>query len=285
MTTPTESGVYSIGRSEYDALPDRVNFSTLKKMDENPATYLHALLNKDDDTDARLEGRAVHTRVYEPELFKSTYVVWEGRRSGPDWKAFLAKHVAEGHEVLTENMHADVIAVADAIRANAMAAPFLAGGAREQTVLWTLRRPTLAAVDGYEVKMKGRLDFVRPDSIVDLKTCRTAKPRLFGKQANDLHYLAQAALYVDGLAAATNTPPRPYWIIAAEKKAPHVVQVYRVTEKQLHLGRARYWKWLDELNVCRRNGVYPGYATAPMELTLPAYAMPDDEENFEQEAA
>lgn len=284
MSLPKEPGVYAMSRTEYDALPDRVNFSTLKLMDENPAAYLYALLNSGEDSDARLEGRAVHTRVYEPELFKSTYVVWEDRRAGKDWEAFKKKQAAEGKEILTIASHAAVIERADAIRSSAMAAPFLTGGKREQTMLWTLKRPRLGAVEGYEFAMKGRPDFIRDDGIVDLKTCRSAKPRLFGKQANDLLYFVQAALYVDGLALATGTPPRPYWIIAAEKKAPYVVQVYRVTDQQLEMGRARYWKWLDELNACRKSGNYPGYALAPMELTLPAYAMPE-EETYEQEAA
>lgn len=282
-----KTGIFAMSRSEYDALPDRVNFSTLKLMDQNPAAYLYALLNHgDEDSDARQQGRAVHTRVYEPELFKSTYVVYEDRRDprSKEWVAFQKTHHAEGHEILTIAMHANVIAIADAVRSSAMAAPFLTGGKREQTMLWSLKRPRLGAVEGYEIPMKGRPDFVRADSIVDLKTCRTARPFEFGRSAHDLLYFVQAALYVDGLAIATNTPPRPYWLIAVESKPPFVVQVYRVTDEQLALGRARYWQWLDTLNVCRQTGEYPGYALGPMDLSLPPWATPK-EDIYEEEAA
>lgn len=280
-----KTGVFAMGRSEYDALPDRVNFSTLKLMDQNPAAYLYALLNRSTgDSDARQQGRAVHTRVYEPELFKSTYVVYEDRRDprSKEWVAFQKTHHAESHEILTINMHANVIAIADAVRSSAMAAPFLTGGKREQTMLWTLKRPRLGAVEGYEMAMKGRPDFVRADSIVDLKTCRSAKPRDFGRAAHELLYYVQAALYVDGLALATNTPRRPYWIIATETKAPFVTQVYRVTEMQLALGRAKYWEMLDRLHECRESGNWPGYATGPMDLETPDWALPEE---FEEEAA
>lgn len=280
-----KTGIFAMGRTEYDALPDRVNFSTLKLMDQNPAAYLYALLNRSTgDSDAMQQGRAVHTRVYEPELFKSTYVVWEDRRAGKAWEAFEKAQHAEGHEVLTINMHANVIDIADAVRSSAMAAPFLTGGKREQTMLWTLKRPRLGAVEGYEMAMKGRPDFVRADGIVDLKTCRSARPFEFGRSAHDLLYFVQAALYVDGLAISTNTAPRPYWLIAAESKPPHVVQVYRVTDEQLALGRARYWQWLDTLNACRLSGDYPGYALAPMDLSLPPWATPA-EDTYEEEAA
>lgn len=279
-----KTGIFAMGRSEYDALPDRVNFSTLKLMDQSPAAYLYALLNHraGGDSDAMQQGRAVHTRVYEPELFKSTCVVYEDRRAGKDWEAFEKKQHAEGHEVLTIATHANVVAIADAVRSSAMAAPFLTGGKREQTMLWNLRRPKLGAVEGYEMAMKGRPDFVRADSIVDLKTTRSAKPRDFGRSAHELLYYVQAALYVDGLAIATNTPRRPYWIIAVETKAPYVVQVYHVTDMQLALGRAKYWEMLDRLCVCRETGHWPGYATAPMDLETPAWAIPEE---FQEEAA
>jgi hypothetical protein len=295
MTAPgiiPDLGAIDLPRAEYDALPDRVNFSTLKELAKSPQAYLYKLLNiEEGDTDSMLRGRAVHMRVFEPELFRSTYVVWSERRAGKFWEAFEKKARLEGHEVLTAKMHEHVIQLADAIRANAMAAPYLANGKREQTVLWELVRPAMGALPGYRVRCKGRMDFIQAERIVDLKTCRSAEPRKFGFQADALHYHAQAAWYVDGLAAATGTKPRRYSIVAAEEKAPFVTQVFHLTEQQLDAGRQRYWAWLDRRHMCLRENKWTGYADEPLELQLPDFALDPGSDTFgllfpdEQEAA
>ena len=280
----TTNGVHAFTREQYDALPDRTNFSVLKHMARSPKAYLWALLNPSSgDSDVMLRGRAVHTRVYEPELFRSAYAVWEDRRAGKFWEAFEAKAHAAGQEVLTAKLHQEVIELAEAIRRDPMAAPYLTGGKREQSLLFDQVRPQMGGLEGYTRPCKARLDYVRPDCIVDLKTTRNAEPRAFGAQANALLYYAQAAFYVDGLALATGTPRRPYVIIAVEAAPPYVVQVYRVPEHLIEMGRAKYWELLDRLDLCRREDSWPGYAAAPLDLELPPWVMGTDD--IEEEAA
>lgn len=278
-------GVHDLSREEYDALPERVNFSTLKWMERSPAHYLHQLTVRDDkDTDARQRGRAVSMAVYEPERFRAECVVYEGGpRKGKDWNVFLDNH--PDAEILTPAMHAAAVAIAQAARSCGMARPFLSGGRGEQTLLWTHVVPDMGSVPGYSVRCKGRLDFIaNVGAIVDLKNSKDASPLGFGRQVVNYFSDVQAAFYADGFKAATGRE-LPYVIIAVEPVAPYVTQVYQVPAAVLQRGREKYMGWLDRLNVCRRDSDWPGYASAPMELEIPRWAMPNNEDELQEEAA
>lgn len=266
-----ETGMLSLPRSEYDALPDRVNFSTLKWMSKSPEHYLWHLLNRSEDTDAMLRGRAVHMNVFEPERFRSTFVVWEDRRAGKAWEQFEKKHAADGREVLTEGMHSLAVDIAGKARTNPMLSKYLTGGKGEQTVLWTHEVPAMGALPAYSVRCKGRLDFISNlGPIVDLKTTEDASPEGFYWSARKYKYFAQGAWYRRGLQLALGEAlPRPYIIAAVESKPPYVCQVYRLTDDELEFGREQYRGWLDRLNLCRSESRYPSYSDGELELTAP----------------
>lgn len=257
-------------RSEYDGLPDRVNFSTLKHMAKSPEHYLHALLKKDEDTDAKLRGRAVHMNIFEPERFRSTFVVWEDRRAGKDWDAFEKKQRAEGKEILTIKMHALAVEIATKARTHPKLSKYLTGGKGEQTITWTNRVPAADGVPAYSVDCKGRLDFVSNlGPVVDLKTTDDASPEGFYWSSRRYLYQAQAAWYVDGLQTALGESlPRPYLIAAIEAKPPYVCQMYRLAPESLTQGRLQYLAWLDKLAYCRREGRYDGYSADELELPI-----------------
>lgn len=268
-----ETGMLFMSRGEYDGLPDRVNFSTLKWMGRSPEHYLHALLNRTEDTDAMLRGRAVHMNVFEPERFRSSFVVWEDRRAGKEWDAFEKRSRADGKEILTEKMHELAVAIAGKVRVHPQLSKYLTGGKGEQTLLWTHEFPAMGALPGYTTRCKGRLDFISNlGPIVDLKTTDDASPENFYWSAKRYKYFAQGAWYRDGLRRALGEQlPRPYIIAAIEAKPPHVCQVYRISEEDLAAGRDQYRAWLDRLDLCRRESRYAGYADDELELTAPEY--------------
>lgn len=275
-------GLHDLTREEYDRI-DRVNFSTLKWMERSPAHYRHHLTARDGDTDAKQRGRAVALATFEPERFRSTCVVWEGgARKGKAWEAFVLRN--PDAEILTEGMHAAAVAIAGAARSCAMAVPYLSGGKGEQTLLWTHVQPPIAALPGYSIRCKGRLDFVTPTAIVDLKNTKDGSPLGFGRQVVNFASEVQAAFYRDGFLAATGRELR-YVIVAVEPVAPFVTQVYEVEGPVLARGREKYRGWLDRLNLCRQTSEWPGYATAPMALELPRWAMPENEDEMIEEVA
>lgn len=267
-------------REEYDAI-DAVNWSTLKHLGKSPAHYLHAITTPGEDTDARQRGRVTHLAVFEPERFRRDVVVYPDRRAGKEWQAFALKN--EGKEIITPRMFEAATAIANAARNHPLAAKYLAGGASERTVRWTYRSPEIAHLEVFELACKGRLDFVaEAGAIVDLKSTRDGSPTGFAREVLRYEYHAQAAFYVDGYEAETGVR-LPFLFVAVEATAPFVTQVYRLPEDVLELGRERYRQLLAHLNVCRRERRWPGYAETEMELVLPPWAMPDGEEEFDEE--
>lgn len=288
---PTENGIYTgVAREDYEKLDYRVNWSTLKVMKKSPAHYRANLMKREKkDTDALKLGRAVHLAVLEPERFRTSYAVWDGeRRAGKEWEAFKKKWA--DCEILREEDYQEAKAIAEAARNDRHAAAYLRDGAAEVTLLWTHSQPA-NGVPGFDMPCKGRMDFgAKAGVIVDLKTCRDGSPDGFSRAAWDLDYLAQAAFYVDGHAAASGTGEvLPYVIVAVEKEEPYVVQVYTVPEHLLDMGRELYRSHLARLSECRRESRWPGYSDGPMELPLPRWMRSDDASGlglvFEEDAA
>lgn len=260
----------NLHRREYERI-ERVNFSTLKWMARSPAHYRSVLTTPAKDTDAKKLGRVAHLAAFEPERFNSAIAVWDGgTRRGKDWDKFCSQH--EGKELLTLNEYDKCRAIQRAVRANVDAMGYVTGGHGEVAVLWT--QVIGDGANRYSFDCKGRLDFDGAQAITDLKTTKDASPSGFARQVVGLGYDAQAAWYSDGYEIATGER-KPYVIVAVENYEPYVVQVYRLPESVLAVGRAKYRAWLERLAWCRENSQWPGYSdVGALDLALPAWAMP-----------
>jgi len=266
-----ETGVYlNVTREEYDRV-DRANFSTIKHMKKSPAHVRAVMMEKvKEDTDALRVGRAVGVATLEPERFFASYAVWDGgRRYGKEWDKFQEK--CAGLEILTEDQYQLVKALAEAARSNEYSAPYFRGGAAEVTLLWTHTEPA-NGVPGFSVDCKGRIDFAaEAGAIVDLKTAKDASPDGFSRAAWNYDYHVQAAMYVDGYAAAHGGELLPYVLVVVEKEEPFLVQVYRMPEHMLDIGRDTYRGYLKRFHQCRTENRWPGYADGPIDLELPRW--------------
>lgn len=266
----------TMNRTSYDAI-DRLNWSRLKVLNQSPAHYQYALTHPREDTDSMKRGRAVHAAVFEPMQFARRFVCWSGgRRAGGKWEAFKADHADK--EILTAEAWEECERIQEAVRGDPVAAPYLSGGKGEQTITWTLEIPALSDFPAQRWECKGRLDFVTPTAIVDLKTARDASQSGFGRDCLRYGYHAAAAWYADGFARATGKD-LPFVFVVVEAKAPHVVTVQRLPEKYLELGRQHVRGLLNRLDWCTRENSWPGYSDAEIEVTLPAWVLPEDDED------
>jgi exodeoxyribonuclease VIII len=271
MTLPTETGTYRMPFTEYERIA-RVNWSTLRHLKRSPRHYAAALQQpRTEDTDAMRLGRAIHAALLEPEVFAGQWTVWDGgRRYGAKWDKFSADAEAKGLQVLTEDQYQTCRAVTTATAANEHAARHLRHGATELAVLWTHEQPA-NGVPGFRIDCKARIDLAaQSGALVDLKTCRDASPDAFARACWNMDYLGQAAMYVDGYAAAKGEV-RPYIMVAVETSEPYVTQVYRVPERLLEMGRATYQGLLGRLHECREQNAWPGYADGELDLELPRW--------------
>ena len=252
---------------EYDAL-EGARHSRLRKFKLSPAHYRHSETVKEEDTDAKRIGRVTHTATLEPERFLKRVVIWDGgTRRGKEWEAFKRKHA--DREILKPDEAEECRNIAQAARLCPMVGPYLNGGKGEVTLRWTDQETGILC--------KARLDFLADvGAITDVKTTRDASPFGFGRSCANFDYHSQAAFYVDGYKACTGKE-LPFVVVAVEKEAPHVTQIYTLGGADLDAGRYAYGQWLAQLKQCRESGRWDGYADGPMALSLPQWVTGSDE--------
>ena len=253
------------------------HYSTLKELDDrSPRHFAYLEEHGREEASHFAIGSATHLAVLEPKKFPDKVEVWEkrnGKRTGRAWDAFEAAAKAKDRIILTEDEHEEVLALSRAVRASPQARKYLElGGEAEVAVEWT------DAETG--IKCKARLDWICGLGIVDLKTTRDASPEGFSKECARYGYHKQAGFYVDGYAQSHVGLELPFSIIAVEKVPPFVVQVYRIGGDVLELGRDIMRASLKRLAELRKIpvGEWPGYADGPLDLELPRWAMPYDDE-------
>lgn len=186
-----------------------------------------------------------------------------------DWRTAAARQArdeayAAGHIPMLAADADRALAVAEAIHDHPAASRILAAGKAEQSIYWTDEQAG--------VTCRARLDWLRPELIADVKTCRDAGEWAFGKAAHDFGYHISAAQYVAGVEAVTGER-LPFLLIAAEKEPPHRVAVYQLDGYALDLGEQRRREALDTYAEGESSGVWPsGLPDDVTLLPLPAYA-------------
>ncbi len=270
-----------------------VNWSSLKHMSISPRMYRYRLANPEPRKPAWVLGGAIHCMVLEPETFDDRYVqlnaetikaVAPGRNTKegkaliadrPEWspaamssdeyQAACVKAAYPGKEALTAAQHAAVLNAAAAVSDHRVACELLRGGLAEESISWTDA--------GTGLSCKGRLDYLRPDIVIDLKSSRDPSPEKFERDAVDYGYAAQVAFYQDGATAARRVSggERPY-VIAVRAKDDFDVAAFRLSAEALEIGRAIYRGLLGRLAECTAADYWPGVAPELRLLNLPPWA-------------
>lgn len=266
--------------AQYAAI-DAVNWSSLKELRRSPLHYQHRLIAPLEDSPALSLGRAVHCAVFEPDMLPLRYVVYaesksRGEGARKKWEAFQA--VNQDREILDIADWRKVCAIRDSVRANVIAAKYLADGKAEQAIQWVDKSTGL--------RCKARLDWIgsptrSPCTVVDLKTTRDLLPHKFASQAASLGYHGQLAFYLRGMRQLYRPPfDCEVRLIAVESEPPHDVVVYSPDEDWLEEGDALVSQLLEQVATRRKSGCWPGIALGQeLELSLPRWAMPSEDES------
>lgn len=221
--------------------PDQVypvSNSRLTAFRRSPLHLIHYLTKPQTSTPAMEFGKAFHMALLQPELFGTSYLISPDidRRSkaGKDaWAEFMA--VANGTPTVTIDEYNRIQDMVDAVMNNSSAADLISNlVAKEQDVRWH--------DDVYGIPMRGIIDGIGPEYLIDVKTCVDASPDKFQRDAINMAYHRQAALYVD-----SQSKPVPFYLIAIEKDEPYGVSVHEVSESLIMAGRVTYRHLLNEL--------------------------------------
>jgi len=237
-------------------MTDPIRFHLLRTLGRRSPEHARAVLDGTAEpiAGAAIErGSAVHALVLGGA--KVTFFPGAARR-GKEWEQFERDN--EGAIILPRGEYDKTQRMADAVRACREARPLL-DGTREQTVVWRESGQACRATP----------DAFQADNVTELKTCREADPRWFGREAIRRDYHAQLAWYTDGLLAAGLARPRSAHIVAVESSAPYPVVVFRLTDDAIEMGRRSCRLWFERLRVCQDTGEWPGYAQGVVDLDVP----------------
>ena len=270
---------YDIPYDEYDAWPfiRKSNLWVLYK--KTPAHYKYLVDHPEEfDKEHFAVGHATHTAILEPDKFDGLYVVHpktytNAKGEEKAWSAnanyckeWVGEQKAEGKIVLSPAMYEACMGMRDAAYNNSKVKELLELGRKEVSMVWADGKTGLI--------LKGRMDLWIPEAgvVVDIKTCRTADPVLFGRDAYGHGYHFQMALYKDGAFVASKAEVAYPILIAFEETQPYLSVAFEVEYDDYFLGQQQYEFALKKLLECMNNDNWPGYSDGLLPLTLPGYA-------------
>lgn len=251
---------------EYHRHPS-VSKSQLDQFAKSPAHYLASLTTPRKETPAMRIGSIFHGMVLEPERVKIAVAPACDKRTKDGkatWEAFCLENA--GAEIVTADEGEMLNGMAESIRKHPAASALLSGpGIAEGSCFWRDEQSGELC--------RCRPDFYRRDLgiIVDLKTTEDASPEGFAKSIAKYGYHRQNAMYVDGVAAATEDYVRGFVFVVVEKTAPYCTAVYSLDTQGVELGRDKYRRLLLDLADCKIAKKFPGYSDLIEMLSLPAW--------------
>lgn len=287
IAAPAPGAYPGMPESEYRAA-DAIANSDLKHMLRSPAHFYAARLDPDrepeEDTTAKIEGRALHCAILEPHTFgQRYYFVDEGmprdlrhlrnaKAPSPDtvaaikaWDDFEARNA--GKQLIPRASTIKVQKAAQRIRNHPELLAYLRTGAAEESIF------AIEPKTGLPVKIRTDwrcvIDGLR--IVIDLKSCEDARPEAFSRDAEKYSYFQGAGWYCDVHEWAGLGKVDLYLLVAFEKAGPGVM-IYEVQEDELEAGRRRYRPALDLYAHCKAVGEWPSYSTDITPLRRPAWA-------------
>lgn len=254
--------------------------SFLRKFRQSPLHARYAMLHPDEETTkAQAFGQALHVAVLEPERFAKAFDVlpdfgdMRSSKRRDERDAFLE---ANKETRFVERKELDqLLGMREAIRSHPTAKAILSSpGVSELSAVWTDKVTGLPC--------KGRQDYFgawdQYPTMADLKSTVDASRQAFAKSVDNYGYAEQAAFYLDGFNALQPFEgDRRYVLIAAEKKPPYAVAVYDVDTAAIAVGRRRVRGYLEQYARCLESGVWPAYGDGCELVSLPGYAMKEQE--------
>lgn len=190
----------------------------------------------------------------------------------------------EGKTILEDELFYQLINMRDAVYAHPSANKLLT------------KVPGKAEVSAYwHDPETGELCRVRPDwwredgYIVDLKTTTDASPEGFAKSVANFRYHVQAPYYMEGMMYAAMqaeidiAPIKGFVFLAVEKDACVVngeskgVGVYILDDDAIEQGRHEFRKNLNTYVRCSNENKWPGYSNKVERLSLPKWAIKNEE--------
>lgn len=253
---------------------DGASKSVLDKVDISPAH--HACAEPFASTRAMEIGTAIHAAVLEPAMFDSDYLLLKDvtKRTQSEYKqAVKAKGTSE--LVLTGPEADKVMGMKLSVEGND---DWNSRYAMEHFT--ELSAFVICPVTG--VQLRCRYDFLAGCGIsVDLKKTQDARYEAFQKSVANYRYHVQDAFYSYVYELITGHPLQAFWFLAIEENAPNTSKMYRLDDEAKAIGKRQFMANLEDYALADKTGDWKSYDTTAELMSLPAWALDDEDEGVE----
>jgi hypothetical protein len=258
-------GVHDLTDEEYFAGPlaqASLSSTGVRELLVCPAKFRHNQQHPRPPKAVFDEGHAFHRLVLGkgPELVTVDFEEWRTKAV----KELVADIRAAGKVPLKPSQMAMVDDMADALAAHPVAPKLLTGGEPEKTLIWV--------DEATGVLCRAKADWLRPDGVVDVKSCDKADTDSLSKSVWNWGYYIQAAFYLRGFRACFPGVEPFFAFIATEKDAPYLTQVFQLSDRALAYGDRRCTEALERYRDCTAADAWPGYPSDEIaEIDLPGW--------------
>ena len=240
------AGVYEdMPFEEYNKI-DAIRSHDLTSIIKDPYTWKYET-KPDSEASFFVEGRLQHCLFLEPHVFNDEFVVAPNidRRTKVGKEEYAEFMETSGtRTVITQAMYDECqarVEVLDALTPKE-------GDRTELTIVFAY----------YGHKCKSRLDMLSNNTIIDLKTCRSASPRSFIQSVRSYGYYQQGAFYLTaGQCAGLDVDK--FQFLAIQKAQPYPYVVYELTPESIAYGVAQNQQAIDLMMHCKEHDIYTPY--------------------------
>jgi hypothetical protein len=212
-------------------------------------------------------GRAVHTLVLEPDIFKNHFAYFDRSKlpfpteslRNPKNKEYYNNFRKQNFEkqILEYDSYLKVVAMRDSIYQNVVAIKQLFDGGYIENIWYSDKNE-------YNIKNKVRIDFVKKDKpyILDVTTTTNAHPT---KLANEFIDNNKHISFGNQLWSVNNDPDRKVdeykriIIIAVEKYPPYAVSCFNLDDNFIEFSKHAFNKRMETLKKCFETKKWPSY--------------------------
>jgi hypothetical protein len=265
----TEPGVYELDDAAYFGGPlARTSLSStgVRELLTCPAKFRYRQQHGRPDTRAFDVGHAAHCLVLGegPELVRIDADKWLTKAVKEEVAAVRERGAVPLRPADWDAVHG----MAAAIQDHPHAPKLFSRGVPERTLVWR------DEATGVLCRLKA--DWLRPDGLVDYKSCDKADLDSLRKSVWNYGYYIQAAFYLRGFRARFDAEPF-FAFVAQEKDAPWLVQTFQLREDYLAYGDRKCAEALALYARCAEADEWPGYPTDDIpEIEAPAWARTEE---------
>lgn len=217
------------------------------------------------ETAAMIFGKALHKAILEPKRFDEDVAIqpiFSGKGSVLAREKWAIEH--HGKIIIDEAEHEDLKAMVKSITNHKAASRLIVGGTSEESFFWQDSTTGLSC--------KCRPDYKRTDKILlDLKSTENASLEEFDRTILKYKYHLSAAHYLEGVSAVTGQAYETFLIIACEKTAPYLTQVFEIDFGALEKGRELCNRALLRYKNSQSLLKPPGYSEDVVPISIPPY--------------